>query len=127
MSTGVYSLGMRRLVWVVGLAAVALVGGGCGLDKPKPTPADDGPRVSADELGDAFEDTSASDYLAPAEREALERVGAADAEPRAIEPRKADEPHGFFSRVSDTAGKLGVALLSVGMTIGMAVAPFLLF
>jgi hypothetical protein len=117
--------------WVrLGLAialTLATTTGGCGLDKPKPAPpaADEDARVDADLLGDSFENTSDHDFLSPDEREAMRRVGATD-EPEVAGPIR-EEPKSAFGRFSEEVGKAMIAILGVGVTVGMAIAPFLLF
>ncbi len=71
--------------------------------------------------------------LTPEERVALERAGmggpaASSEEPDApiddpSDPEAPEEPE----RATETAGKVGVAVLQVGLTLGMLAAPFFLF
>src|SRR5213594_3043462 len=105
--------GMRGLL--AGLTALALLVA-CGTER-RPSARDD-----------AFEDPATADFLAPEERTALDRVQA----PRSAQaPDHAGEdpapPRGPVSRALDDAGKVGIALLSVGATLGAFVAPFFLF
>ncbi len=113
-----------------GVIALAVVGG-CGLGRSKaPVPDPSTPRVSANELGPRDPDV-VMDALTPDERDALARVDGEDDRP--IET--ADDvtmpepaaPKDFFGRLGDDIGKIGVAVVGVGLTIGMAVAPFFLF
>ncbi len=89
---------------------------------------------SAEHLGDVDEDDSLAALLSPEEREAVERSGmtkgpqlADDDELSPQHPATDEQPKGKFDRTTDTAGKLGVALLSVGVTLGAIAAPFFLF
>jgi len=118
--------GMRGLL--AGLTALALLVA-CGTERrPSARDDDDMPEISAAQLDDAFEDPATADFLAPEERTALDRVQA----PRSAQaPDHAGEdpapPRGPVSRALDDAGKVGIALLSVGATLGAFVAPFFLF
>ncbi len=124
---------------VAGLFGVALIAGACGLeDKHRPAFHDDSkdnPEFSKIRLGDGFDDDSASDLLTPEEREAVKRSGmtgvhvADENDPLDDEARKLETPEppkGPVARALDNAGKVGVALLSVGVTLGALVAPFFL-
>ena len=127
------AVGRGVLVGLLGVTVVA----GCGMeDKHRPffhDPNAEAPELSAARLGDGFDDDSAADFLRPEEREAVRRAGITDihlseaedgSAPRIPEPAT---PKGPIGRAFDTAGKIGVALLGVGLTLGAAVAPFLLF
>src|SRR5438093_9768825 len=119
--------GMRGLL--AGLTVLALLVA-CGTER-RPSARDDDddmPEVSAGRLDDAFEDPATADFLAPEERTALDRVHA----PRS--PQTGDHagedaapPRGAVARALDDAGKVGIALLSVGATLGAFIAPFFLF
>ena len=117
----------------LGLAVAALVGGACGMEKER---AKDDAAFSAEHLGDPDDEESIADLLSPEQREALERSGMKTGPQLADDDelphhRKAagedEQPKGRLERTSDTAGKLGVALLSVGVTLGALAAPFFLF
>jgi hypothetical protein len=116
----------------LGLAVAALVGGACGMEKEH---AKHDAAFSAEHLGDADEDDSFAALLSPEEREAVERSGMTkdphpDDDEQSPQPNHAatdEQPKGNFERNADTAGKLGVALLSVGVTLGAIAAPFFLF
>jgi hypothetical protein len=113
------------------LAAVALltlvVLPACGLEHKKPDPEDDMGDIAADRLDFSGED-SFFDDLDPAERKAVERSGIGNPRPadEDTDTDPAPEPQKPQSK-SETAGKVGLSVLSVAMTIGAAVAPFLLF
>jgi len=113
----------------LGLIGVVVVLSACaaGPERAHPQRDPDEPAISADQLGDAFEDDAAADFLEPQEREALHRVQTphlADASD-APKPEPAP-PQGRISRALDDVGKLGVALLSVGITVGAFIAPLFL-
>lgn len=111
------------------LAAVALVAlvvlPACGLEHKKPDPDDDMGDMAADRLDLSNEDPFFDD-LDPAERGALERSGIGTPRP-ADDADPADSLPPQPQSKSETAGKVGLSVLSVAMTIGAAVAPFLLF
>ncbi len=101
-------------LWLAGLAVVALTTlPACTPRHPCPVP-DDAVDFSADQLDLA--DDVVLDGLEPEEREAVERSGISHA---------ASAPDAGDSK-SDTAGKVGLSVLSVAMTIGAVVAPFFL-
>jgi hypothetical protein len=102
----------RRGWWLAGLALVGLVSCGLGHEKP---PGD----AARSEY--SAEDDSILDLLEPEEREAVERAGVTGARPQQAAPAQDGES------AADTAGKVGLSVLSVAITIGAAVAPFLLF
>jgi len=83
--------------------------------------------ISAEQLGDAFEDPVAADFLAPEERAALDRVGDSHSAPAAaVASAGPPPPQGRFAKFLDDAGKVGIALLSVGITVGAFIAPLFL-
>jgi hypothetical protein len=120
----------------VGVVFLALA---CGIDSHRPGFHDDSedlPAFSAARLGDPFGEGSALDFLEPEEREAVERSGmtglnfrdddpaaGSEAEP----PDGADPDRRQDEGMLDKASKVGVALLSVGISLGAAAAPFFLF
>jgi hypothetical protein len=113
------------------LAAVALLAlvvlPACGLEHKKPDPDDDMGDIAADRLDLSDEDPFLDD-LDPAERGALERSGIGTPRPAADDADPADDaPKPQPQSKSETAGKVGMSVLSVAMTIGAAVAPFFLF
>jgi len=119
--------GMRGLL--AGLTALALLVA-CGTERrPAARDDDDMPEISAAQLGDAFEDPATADFLAPEERTALDRVQAPRSPQTAGDHAGQDPapPQGAVARALDDAGKVGIALLSVGATLGAFVAPFFLF
>jgi hypothetical protein len=124
----------RLLGWVGGLFGSMLLVAACGIDQHRPFfhgDDDETPEFSAARLGDPFDADSVTDFLAPEEREAVMRSGmtglrlhdANDSGAARPEP----EPKSRIGRALDTAGKVGVSLLGVGVTLGAAAAPFLMF
>ena len=120
---------------VVGFFGVALALGACGLeDKHRPAFHDDSkdiPEFSKARLGDGFDDDDASDFLTREERQAVKSSGmtgvhVADDDDLDDEEgqQEADPPKSATAHALDNAGKMGVALLSVGVTLGALVAPF---
>lgn len=68
--------------------------------------------------------------LTAEERAALDRVGMAGPSQGDEEPEDPVDDIGGDEgeeRASETAGKIGVAVLQVGLTLGMLAAPFFLF
>ena len=120
-------MGRVRGLWAWLIAVALLVG--CGTERqPSARSDDDMPEISAAQLDDAFEDPATADFLAPEERTALDRVQG----PRsALASDRAGQdpppPQGAVARALDDAGKVGIALLSVGATLGAFIAPFFLF
>src|SRR5436309_14913985 len=105
------------------VASLALAGlllaAACAADRRHAArPDDDEPAtISADRLDDLDEEGAMTDLLDPEERGAMERAGLpGDAGPGAD---KQD--------ASDTAGKVGLSVLTVALSLGAAVAPFFLF
>jgi len=123
---------MRGAVAAVVTAAVLVVGA-CGPETHRPffhDETEDTPEFSAARLGDPFEEGSAADLLGPDERDAVRRAGlpVRDLPPTPEEDaRPAKEQPGSVGQAADTAGKASIALLSVGLTLGMMVAPFFAF
>ena len=121
---------------VLGFFGVALLVAACGLeDKHRPAFHDDSkdiPEFSKARLGDGFDDDSASDFLTAEERQAIKRSGmtgvhVADEDDLANDEEDQQQPDAEKSPTAhalDKAGKVGVALLSVGVTLGALVAPF---
>ena len=113
------SLAAVTLLLVVQLPA-------CGLDNKKhPDPADDTGDFAADRLG-SDEDSFFND-LDPAERGALERSGIATPRPAHDDADPAPDSKDDPESKSEKAGGIAFSVLTVAMTIGAAVAPFLLF
>jgi len=109
---------MRWRAWRAGLAAVVLVAA-CGLSGI--AKKDQPPEFSAERLGDLSEQDSILDVLDPDEREAVERSGISGARPEHQPAPPEDES------TADKAGKAAVSVLSVAISVGAAVAPYLLF
>jgi hypothetical protein len=105
--------------WVLGLVLTAALA--CGLDGRRAGHQDDAePEFSADRLGLNDHD-AIFDLLEPEEREAFARShmsGTGDG-PGA----SSDTSEGK----ADTAGKVGLSVLTVALSVGAAVAPFFLF
>src|SRR5215510_8082005 len=118
----------RRWGAGMSLAAVALLAlvvlPACGLEHKKPDPEDNTADFAADRLGLSDEDTFFED-LDPSERAAVARSGIAT--PRAIDDDSDPAPEPKPQTKSETAGKVGLSVMSVAITIGAAVAPFFLF
>jgi len=104
--------------WVAALAVAGLVGVGCGLGRH--TVDDPAPKYSAAQLGDLSEQGSILDALEPEERAAVARVGLADPPPPDGAPADREGK-------ADTAGKVGVSVLTVALSLAAAAAPFFLF
>ena len=103
-------------MWLAGVALVTVVLlPACGLDHKAGAPEDDSSDFSADQLD--MQDDVLLDDLDPAEQSAVERSGMSVA-------RSPDDPQ--EDTKSDKAGRVGLSVLSVAMTIGAAVAPFFL-
>ena len=105
-----------------GMASLALAGlllaGACAADRRHATRPDDDPaEVSADRLDDLDEEGAMTDLLDPEERGAMARAGLQD------DARPGEDEQG----ASDTAGKVGLSVLTVALTVGAAIAPFFLF
>ena len=110
-----------------GLIAMALLAA-CGTERQPSARDEDDPEISASQLGDAFEDPATADFLNPEERTALDRVHGPRSAEAADQPGQSPPPReGAVARRLDDAGKVGVALLSVGATLGAFIAPFFLF
>ena len=115
-----------RLLWVV-TGVMLLLCAGCAAERAHPEHDPEAPPISADQLGDAFEDDATADFLEPQEREALHRVQTPHAAEAGDDPKPAPAPpQGRVARALDDVGKLGVALLSVGITVGAFIAPLFL-
>jgi hypothetical protein len=103
------------------MASLALAGlllaGACAADRRHATRPDDDPaEVSADRLDDLDEEGAMTDLLDPEERAAMTRAGLpGDARP------------GEDEGAGDTAGKVGLSVLTVALSVGAAIAPLFLF
>ena len=96
-----------------------LLAGACAADRRHAARPDDDDlaTISADRLDDLDEEGAMTDLLDPEERGAMERAGLpGDARPGADE-----------QGASDTAGKVGLSVLTVALSLGAAVAPLFLF
>jgi len=105
---------------MAGLAVAGLVlVSACAADRRHvPLPDDpDANLASAEPWGDLDDEGAVNDLLDPEQRDAVARAGFPGAERPAAEQENA----------GDTAGKVGLSVLSVALSVGAAVAPFLLF
>ena len=106
-----------------GMASLALAGlllaGACAADRRHAArPDDDDPTtISADRLDDLDEEGAMTDLLDPEERGAMERAGLSG------DARPGEDEQG----ASDTAGKVGLSVLTVALSVGAAIAPLFLF
>ena len=126
-----------RVGWraVAVLFAGGLVTAACGLGQHHAVASrdeDDPPAISADMLGDSDLGDPAWDTLSPEERSAVERSDMSrpfldDAPPGKAPPDIPSNQQGRMARLFDTIGKVGVAVVSVGLTLAAVVAPFFLF
>jgi hypothetical protein len=102
--------------WTVGPVLAGLLSlGACAAErKNAPHPADDDlAEISADHLDDLDEEGAMADLFDPEERAAMERSGLSSVG----EKRSAEE----------TAGGVGLSVLTVALSVGAVVAPFFLF
>ena len=135
-AAGGYTISMRT--WTgraAGVAAIVIVVAACGVDQHRPYFHDDAadtPEFSATRLGDPPEEDSVAKFLNDDEREAVRRSGMTGI--RVDDPKTAldavpseDPPKGPVGSAMDKAGKVGVSVLGVGLSLAAAAAPFLLF
>ena len=105
------------------VASLALAGlllaGACAADRRHAArPDDDDPTtISADRLDDLDEEGAMTDLLDPEERTAMTRAGL----PGDARPGEDEQGAG------DTAGKVGLSVLTVALSVGAAIAPLFLF
>jgi hypothetical protein len=126
-----------RVRWraVAVLLAAGLITAACGLGQHHPVASrdeDDPPAISADILGEPDTGDTAWDSLSPEERTAVERSDMPrpffeDAAPGKTPPDTPSDQRGRMARLFDSIGKVGVAVVSVGLTLAAVVAPFFLF
>lgn len=117
--------------WLGVVLVVASIGGACSTG---PSPEDQVPEFSASRLGDPMEESSIAELLGPEEREAVRRagikLGGGDRLTMQDETQQEGAP-AFPGQEGDTtadkAGKVGVVLLGLGMTLAAAAAPFFMF
>lgn len=122
----------RWLGWWMAAKVVALaIAVGCGAaarESPWHDPDKATPELSAVHIGDPWIEGSVADFLGPQEREAVTNSGLSWADEDVRTAMKDAQPtRSENERMLDHAGKLGVTLMGVGITIGAAVAPFFLF
>lgn len=119
---------LMRTAMLAAAMAVAITVWGCATEKPRPERDD---FMSASTLG--VPSDSLLRHLTPEERAALDRVGMTDkikAEEAMGDPEPdadLEAPDAEHESGADRAGKMGVAVLQVGITLGMLAAPFFLF
>src|SRR5438445_10598595 len=95
-----------------------LLAGACAADRRHAArPDDDRAAVSADGLDDLDEEGAMTDLLDPEERAAMTRAGL----PGDARPGEDEQGAG------DTAGKVGLSVLTVALSVGAAIAPLFLF
>ena len=104
------------------VASLALAGlllaSACAADRRHAARPDDDPaEVSADRLDDLDEEGAMTDLLDPEERAAMTRAGL----PGDARPGEDQQDAG------DTAGKVGLSVLTVALSVGAAIAPLFLF
>jgi hypothetical protein len=126
-----------RVRWraVAVLLAGGLVTAACGLGQHHAVASrdeDDPPAISADMLGEPDLGDPAWDTLSPEERSAVERSDMPrpffdDAPSGKAPPDTPSDQRGRMARLLDTIGKVGVAVVSVGLSLAAVVAPFFLF
>ncbi len=135
----------RRMGWAVVTVAVASLVG-CALeDSHRPVFHDeskDNPELSAGRIGEPWEQSDISQFLNPQERAALARSGAhdltlspeesADGTVRWVVQRPTEAeadtaPVKEDEGMLDKAGRVGVVVFGVGLSVAAAVAPYLLF
>ena len=118
-----------RMAMVAVVLALA-VAGGCAAEKKRAERED---RISATRLGGKFRhDDPLVKMLSPEERVALDRAGMLAPIPEGEEIGEGDDGDGTASAdeeesTADTAGAVMMSVLSVGITLGMMAAPYLLF
>lgn len=122
------ALGMRGAC-VAGLAGtlLLLVVGSRALGDAEPA---DPESLSASDLGDLDEPSSILDALDPAERDAYDRSGMSGAReitPAPSETDGAEAPPEPKKSTLDKVGDATMSVLVVAVSVGAAVAPYLLF
>ena len=110
----------RGRVASLALAGLLLVGACAAERRHAARPDDDDPAtISADRLDDLDEEGAMTDLLDPEERDAMARAGLpGDARPGEDEQKQ---------NAGDTAGKVGLSVLTVALSVGAAIAPLFLF
>lgn len=119
-----YTRGMRA-VMMAGMVALALAGG-CAAEQQRVERED---RISATRLGGKFrEDDPLVQMLSEDERGALHRAGMLAPVPEAELLASADAAKAEEEKSpADKAGDVMMSVLTVGVTLGMMAAPYLLF
>jgi hypothetical protein len=113
-------------VRAAGLAlGVLLALGACGIGWAEPaSDPDESDTVTATDLGDLDDSGSILDALEPHERDAFAQSGMSGAREPAAEHAAVDEaPKSLTDKIGDAA----MSVLVVAVSIGAAVAPYLLF
>ena len=115
---------------------LACVVAGCAASGNGPRAEDDElPEFSAGRLGDAGSASMADDSLSPAEREAVRHSWVneppmrgplddpSEDDPFEEKPKPDEPPKGPIGRALDATGRFFVSIASVGVALGMALAP----
>jgi hypothetical protein len=121
---------------VAGVLLLACVVAGCAASGNGPRAEDDElPEFSAARLGDAAAGSRADDSFSPAEREPARRSWVneppmrgplddpSEDDPFAEAPKPDEPPKGPIGRALDATGRFLVSIASVGVALGMAIAP----
>ena len=122
---------MRFALAAVAVMVALVAGGGCAAETKRVADED---RLSAGRLDGRFRhDDPLVAMLSPREREAMQRVGML-AEPPELAEGEVDldgdgiaDPPVEEQSGMDQAGDVMMSVLSVGITLGMMAAPYLLF
>src|SRR5437016_11631292 len=99
-----------------------LLAGACAADRRHAArPDDDDPTtISADRLDDLDEEGAMTDLLDPEERDAMTRAGLPG------DARPGEDEQGASDTAGDTAGKVGLSVLTVALSVGAGLAPLIL-
>ena len=112
----------RGRVASLALAGLLLVGACAAERRHAARPDDDDPAtISADRLDDLDEEGAMTDLLDPEERDAMARAGLPG------DARPGEDEQGAEQGGGDTAGKVGLSVLTVALSVGAAIAPLFLF
>jgi hypothetical protein len=113
----------RARAGLIAVVAAAALIGSCGAEKRQPAPDDDHVRFSAENLPDLDKETSILDQLEPEERAAVERSGMSGPG----EGSTGANPEPAEGSKGKTAERAAISILTVAVSVGAAVAPYLLF
>ena len=114
---------------LVAVVVALAIAGGCAAEKKRVEQED---KISAARLSGKFRhDDPLVTMLSPSERDALENAGMMEAAPEGSElgDEAANDESGDddSKSSSDKYGDIAMSVLSVGVTLGMMAAPYLLF